>query len=205
MIARVSSHQSALLILGIQATCVTLAVGFRGWLQYRRTKDFGFRSPFKRNQVFGWLGGVVFLVSSVLAVVAELARWIAPRTIPMTFVVFGIILAVCGMSVTTISQLQMRDSWRIGVDEREVTKLVTSGIFAYVRNPIFSGLLLVSAGILLILPSVFSALALVSAVLLVEYQVRYNEEPYLKRVHGHAYASYGSAVGRFIPRVGCFR
>src|SRR4026207_1769851 len=156
MIARVSSHQSALLILGIQATCVTLAVGFRGWLPYRRTKDFGFRSPFQRNQVFGWLGGVVFLVSSVLAVVAELARWIAPRTIPMTFVVFGIILAVCGMSVTTISQLQMRDSWRLGADGGELTRLVPSGIFAYVRNPIFSGLLLVSAGILLILPSVFS-------------------------------------------------
>jgi protein-S-isoprenylcysteine O-methyltransferase Ste14 len=51
-----------------------------------------------------------------------------------------------------IAQYQMSNSWRIGIDEKNKTELVTKGIF-YSRNPIFLGMIISILGIFLILPT----------------------------------------------------
>lgn len=93
----------------------------------------------------------------------------------------------------------MGASWRIGVDASERTELVTSGVFAYVRNSTFSAMILAQTGMLLMVPSWVSAAALLALVVL---QVRAVEEPYLHAVHGESYARYAARAGRFVPRVG---
>jgi len=112
------------------------------------------------------------------------------------------VLGVLGAAVVIVSQYQMGNSWRVGLDPRERTQLMTSGLFAVVRNPIFSGVLLATAGLLLMVPSPISVAAVVCVFLGLEMQVRWIEEPYLARTHGPAYGSYARAVGRFVPGVG---
>jgi len=96
----------------------------------------------------------------------------------------------------------MGDSWRVGVDESEKTQLVTSGLFGWVRNPIFSFMWLSVAGLVLVVPNALSLLASSLTVLGIEAQVRAVEEPYLKHIHGEAYARYAATVGRFVPGIG---
>jgi len=110
---------------------------------------------------------------------------------------------VSGFIGTIVAQLQMGDSWRIGVDQHETAPLVTVGLFGHVRNPIFSALLLAAVGLLLMVPNVLSAMALASTFLGIEIQVRRVEEPYLTRVHENRYLLYARRVGRFFPRIGC--
>jgi protein-S-isoprenylcysteine O-methyltransferase Ste14 len=43
---------------------------------------------------------------------------------------------------------------------------------------------------------------LVTLWIALELQVRVVEEPYLRRVHGHAFAEYARRVGRFVPGLG---
>jgi protein-S-isoprenylcysteine O-methyltransferase Ste14 len=114
----------------------------------------------------------------------------------------GFMLMLLGCVITVVAQLQMRDSWRVGVDERERTSLVTAGLFSVVRNPIFAGILLLTAGLLCIAPNVVSIAAFASALLGIEIHVRQVEEPYLLRTHGGQYLAYAQAVGRFVPGVG---
>jgi protein-S-isoprenylcysteine O-methyltransferase Ste14 len=92
----------------------------------------------------------------------------------------GAALALVGIAGALLAQLSMGSSWRIGVDESERTELVTDGLFAWVRNPIFSFVWIFLVGL----------------------QVRAVEEPYLLRTHGAAYATYASRVGRFVPGIG---
>ena len=96
----------------------------------------------------------------------------------------------------------MGASWRIGVDATERTDLVTTGLFAVVRNPIFSAMLMAMIGIVLMVPTPVSAAALVCLFVAVEIQVRFVEEPYLNRTHRRSYVDYTAKVGRFLPGIG---
>ena len=96
----------------------------------------------------------------------------------------------------------MGASWRIGVDQAERTHLVSTGIFAVVRNPIFTAMVTAQTGMTLVAPTPLAVAALAALVLAVQLQVRVIEEPYLHRVHGAAYAAYTARVGRFLPGIG---
>jgi protein-S-isoprenylcysteine O-methyltransferase Ste14 len=97
------------------------------------------------------------------------------------------------------------DSWRIGVDESETTNLVRTGVFGWVRNPIFTAILTFALGVALVTPNVVAVIALALLFLSIELQVRLVEEPYLLGAHGDAYRGYTARVGRFLPGLGRIR
>ncbi|MCA9511395.1 MAG: isoprenylcysteine carboxylmethyltransferase family protein, partial [Myxococcales bacterium] len=88
------------------------------------------------------------------------------------------------------------------VDERERTALVTSGPFAFVRNPIFTFMGVSQAGFALLVPNAVGLGALALLAVGIELHVRFVEEPYLLRTHGDAYARYAASTGRFLPGIG---
>lgn len=110
-----------------------------------------------------------------------------------------------GLFGTLAAQLTMGDSWRIGVNEHEKTRLVTGGPFAVVRNPIFTAMIPAILGLALLIPNIVALAGFVALVLAVEMQVRLVEEPYLLRTHGEDYSRYASRVGRFVPGIGRLR
>lgn len=187
---------------------LAVAFGWRSWLQYRRTGDFGFRG-FSRDPVERISSGlfVLGLLAGGLAPLAELLDWL-PSVRALDGAVWrtaGGLLCALGFALTVLAQLQMGASWRIGVDARETTALVSRGVFGKVRNPIYTGMLTALLGLLLLVPNAVALLALLATALSLELQVRRVEEPYLLRIHGEGYRSYAGRVGRFVPGVGCLR
>jgi protein-S-isoprenylcysteine O-methyltransferase Ste14 len=82
--------------------------------------------------------------------------------------------------------------------------LVAVGVVRGVRNPIAVGTATTVVGLALVVPNVLAG-AMVGLVVLslqVQVQVGLVEEPYLERVHGHAYVSYAARTGRFVPGIG---
>ena len=114
----------------------------------------------------------------------------------------GIVIAIAGFALVLVAQVQMGASWRIGVDPSERTSLIKKGIFAVVRNPIFSGISVFAVGFSILVPNVLSILGLLLGIVGLELQVRWVEEPYLLRTHADAYSEYAHRVGRFVPAVG---
>lgn len=96
----------------------------------------------------------------------------------------------------------MGTSWRVGVDPGERTALVTDGLFAHVRNPVFTAMATASLGLTLIVPNWVSLTALAALVIAIQLQVRVVEEPYLTAVHDPDYAGYTTRTGRFLPGIG---
>lgn len=194
------------LVLVLLAVYIGLAFGLRTYLQMRRTGSSGFRGISGRPFSLAWLGGVLFavaLVASVAAPLLALAGHDAPLVQPSWFGDFGGAAAFgAGTLFLLWSQGAMGTSWRIGVDDHEVTGLVTSGPFGWVRNPIFSGMLFSAAGFVLLLPNRLAVAAYVMLLVAIELQVRFVEEPYLARAHGEMYRRYRARVGRFLPGIG---
>lgn len=177
---------------------------FRTLVQWRRTGSTGLKGFHGRPGSLPWLAGVAASLGLVLAPLAPLAAllgWpggaLLFRAPVLHLVGAGLVLA--GVAGALLAQLSMGDSWRVGVDDSEQTRLVTDGLFAWVRNPIFSFIGLSLAGLLLLVPSPLALLAAFFTALGIELQVRVVEEPYLQRTHGEEYARYVSRVGRFIP------
>lgn len=183
---------------------------FRSFVQWRRTGSPGLKGFHGRPGSLPWLAGATASLGLVLAPLAPLG---ALRGWPGAGLGFasqpahlvGAVLVLVGVAGALRAQLSMGDSWRVGVDESERTRLVTDGLFAWVRNPIFSFILLSALGLVLLVPSPLSVLAALLTVLGIELQVRAVEEPYLHSSHGESYARYAAKVGRFVPAVGLLR
>lgn len=193
------------LILIIAFTILT--VGVRAAIQVRRIGVTGVhRFGGEPNSPEGWATFMfvlsVFLLGlgpllGVLGVLDPLAALDSP-----TLRAIGLVLAAGGTMVVFGTQLAMGDSWRIGVEEGERTELVTTGVFAIVRNPIYAVTFPTMVGFVLMVPNVVELLGFISLVIGLELLVRWVEEPFLLEAHGDAFRAYAARVGRFVPGVG---
>lgn len=192
--------------LAAQAAFLVLAFGVRTFLHWRDTGSTGFRAASARSlaEVAGVVLIVVAVALSVGGVVLDLAGVIEPWDLPLEpmWDVLGAACAVAAIVFVLVAQRDMGASWRIGVDTSEVTPLVTGGLFRYVRNPIFSGMLLFWLGIAFIVPNAPAVAAVIVALLGIEMQVRFVEEPYLLRRHPEQYGAYAASTGRLLPGIG---
>ena len=75
--------------------------------------------------------------------------------------------------------------------------LVTTGIFAYMRNPMYVGVGFLVAGIGVALASDWTLVMLVAGALLIHFGVVKREERYLAAKFGDPYRRYMSAVPRY--------
>lgn len=189
------------------AVFALLGFGWRSWEQRRRTGSTGFRGISGRPGSVEWFAGVGFIISMGIAVFAPILQMLGVVA-PVSFLhapwiqITGAAIAVIGIATTVYAQLDMGDSWRIGVDKSETTTLVRTGVFGWVRNPIFTAMMTFGLGLALITPNPVAVIGFVLLIVTIELQVRVVEEPYLLTAHGEAYRDYLAAVGRFIPGVG---
>jgi protein-S-isoprenylcysteine O-methyltransferase Ste14 len=118
--------------------------------------------------------------------------WLGIPTLKIT----GFAIIHLALLWIVIAQVQMSNSWRVGINHSAKTELKTNGLFSVSRNPVFLGMLSTLAGIFLIFPNAITMLTLVSSILLFQVQVRLEEE-YLKNTHGETYLNYCENTGRW--------
>jgi protein-S-isoprenylcysteine O-methyltransferase Ste14 len=119
--------------------------------------------------------------------------WLENRKIQLV----GIVLLVFSLGWTVLAQIQMGNSWRIGIDEENQAALVQSGVFRFSRNPIFLGMIATLTGVFLTIPNALTLLFLVLGVVLIQIQVRLEEE-FLGKIHGAEYEEFRRRVRRWI-------
>lgn len=111
--------------------------------------------------------------------------------------IIGVILILASLIWIIAAQAQMGNSWRIGVNDGEKTKLVKEGIFRLSRNPVFLGMRLTLFGLFLIMPNALSFTVWFLGDVLMQTQVRLEEE-HLTKTHGREYEVFCRQVRRWI-------
>ena len=104
---------------------------------------------------------------------------------------------ILSLIVVWVAQSQMANSWRIGIDEKNKTKLVTKGLFSISRNPIFLGIMIANIGLFLVIPNAFTLLIISLSTISINIQVRL-EEAFLKQEFENQYLEYSKKVRRWI-------
>ncbi|MGH1517118.1 methyltransferase family protein [Chryseobacterium sp. JK1] len=109
----------------------------------------------------------------------------------------GVVLMIVALIWVIIAQQQMKDSWRIGIDSTTKTELVTHGLFRISRNPIFLGMTISLVGFFLAFPTVIALSFLLIGSMLMQIQIRLEEE-YLLKEYGQNYLAYKKKVRRIL-------
>jgi protein-S-isoprenylcysteine O-methyltransferase Ste14 len=109
----------------------------------------------------------------------------------------GVAACAAGLLLLLWSLISFKQSFRIGIDTDRPDTLITTGIFAFSRNPIYVAFAFVLLGEFLILPNWIFLAYLGGFLLLVHRQVL-REEDYLKAHYGQQYLNYCHRVRRYL-------
>lgn len=110
------------------------------------------------------------------------------------FIILGIILIILGIYFDYSAKLKSKLFQNI-----EQNKLITDGIYAYTRNPVYSGILLDCTGIVLFFNNLLLLFVPVFCWIYMTIFLIRTEEVWLKDLYGQEYEEYCKRVNRCIP------
>ncbi len=137
----------------------------------------------------------VIVQAALLVLIVFLPQSVGPHI--RNFVVLGWIGEWLGILGILISAASLRKSLTAVPIPKTTGKLSTTGLYRYVRHPMYTSVLLFALGIALKSESAIKYL-LVSALYILFYLKSTYEETYL-RIKYPEYADYSARIPRFIP------
>lgn len=110
----------------------------------------------------------------------------------------GLGLCFGGLLWTVICQHQMGKDWRVGYSTTgDDTNLVTRGLYAHIRHPIYTGFMIIACGLFLATPNVLTLVLAVLTIIILSIEARL-EEAHLLTCHGTQYQDYLAGTRRWI-------
>jgi protein-S-isoprenylcysteine O-methyltransferase Ste14 len=143
------------------------------------------------------------LVALAAVLIGVALDWLAPAYIlalvlPLWLrIVLGVALIAAGCAVGFAGRGMFVRSGAQVNPYKPSSSLVTTGVFAHVRNPMYVGMLLLVAGIGIALASDWTLVMLVAAAVTIHVGVVKREERYLAAKFGQPYLDYLASVPRY--------
>jgi len=174
----------------------------------RRTRKLSGIVPSQRVEQFMWIVWAPLVVAWMslpsLAATRQGPIWGLPETArgmpveALRWVAAALGLVCLGLSIEC--WLRMGKNWRMAVTPGQSTELVTTGLYGYVRHPIYTLSIALMLCTLIVAPTgpVFAMAAIHIGLML--FKAR-NEERFLAGQHGEPYLRYVHRTGRFLPRL----
>ncbi len=143
-----------------------------------------------------WLFDIVYFAWPAATASASMSALDPGLLVPGWARSLGAALQLAAIAMFAWSLVSFGNSWRVGVDRAAPGQLVTTGIFAWSRNPIFLSMDLFLVGAALLTGRLIPALFAVVMLLGFHRQIR-TEERFLADRYGAAYQAYRQRVGRY--------
>lgn len=141
-----------------------------------------------------------------VAVDVALLEWFAPVGVMAGLPRFPLMLVgglalLGGVFLLVAAALQMKRQGTNIPTFQPTKRLVTDGVFAYSRNPIYLGLVTAMAGFGFLVPSFWLLLGTGITAVVLHYGVIKREEAYLTTHFGPAYQDYSARTARWYGRL----
>lgn len=124
------------------------------------------------------------------------------RLLPYTFASFvcGAMLVAIGLAFAVAARVWLGTNWSGTVTVKQDHELIRSGPYAYVRHPIYTGLLLALIGTAVVVGNGRGVVALALLLASFVYKLRI-EERFMRQEFGGAYERYCAEVKALVPFV----
>jgi protein-S-isoprenylcysteine O-methyltransferase Ste14 len=122
------------------------------------------------------------------------------RLLPSRLIAFvtGVVLEALGLGFAVWARVHLGQYWSSIIDIKPEHQLISSGPYAFVRHPIYTGLVLAFLGTALAEDEISGLLALALVVIAYTRKI-WIEERWLVRHLGEEYSAYQRKVRRLIP------
>ncbi|PYB75221.1 MULTISPECIES: protein-S-isoprenylcysteine O-methyltransferase [Rhizobium] len=125
----------------------------------------------------------------------------ADRGQPVPVLVLGMLTGAVFLWLFRRSHKDLGRNWSVTLEVREGHQLVTGGVYAHVRHPMYASFLLWGLAQVLLIPNWIAGFAGLAAVLAL-YAVRQSrEEAMMRQTFGGEYDAYCARTKRLIPGV----
>lgn len=111
----------------------------------------------------------------------------------------GVVMVVVGTVVNIIGRLQLKGNWANHIKIYKNHRLVTKGVYSFVRHPLYSSIILMLYGGSLIYSNWLSAM-LVTVVFVPSMAYRAKQEEQLLFNEFPEYVDYKGQIGMFFPK-----
>ncbi len=140
---------------------------------------------------------LIFLVLLLIGLWLD-SPWVEFRLAGMTQTIAGAIIAVAGLALILTSAPRHKKAGSNVEPWKPTTAIITTGLYAYTRNPIYLGMAVTHAGIAIAGASTAALVNLLVAVIVMQFYVIAREESYLETKFGQEYLDYKNTVRRWI-------
>jgi protein-S-isoprenylcysteine O-methyltransferase Ste14 len=108
----------------------------------------------------------------------------------------GVLFCLAGLVLLLGSLVSFGQSFRVGIDRDRPDRLITTGVFAFSRNPIYVAFAIILIGQFLIFSNWILLVYIGAAIWLFHRQVL-REEEYLRGHYGSEFSEYCKRVRRY--------
>ena len=180
---------------------IALALGV-SWRLYWHTmeKRADRNKPKTKHHLFQVERAGIFIIS-VFILTQLLGLVVFPFHSPVVQTV-GLVITFLGFIECMIARHNLADNWANSFEYqiKEKHELITSGIYRYVRHPIYGGMWLMGCGMLLVAGSL-TVVIYIPVVMTALVPLARREEKLLTDTFGLHYSAYMKTSKRFIPFV----
>lgn len=152
------------------------------------------------RQMIGWTFVSAQVALLLLIVVAPSGDdWATPGWLTG----IGWIISIAGVGIALAASVRLGSALTPTPVPTGRGELATQGMYAYVRHPIYSGVLAIVVGIVVRSGSI--ATAIIGLVLLAFFSIKARWEEQQLREHYPGYGEYSESTPRFVPRPASLR
>ena len=122
----------------------------------------------------------------------------SPQSASLIFQVISVVFAVTGLIIAIIARKTLAGNWSSNIDLKKGHELITTGIYGYVRHPIYTGAFLMGIGTVVLLqtPGIFLIFLALFCFFVFKLKL---EEKFLTKHFPKEYPAYKKRVKALIP------
>ncbi len=124
--------------------------------------------------------------------------WPLRLGIPESLEIIGYLLVLCGVAIAILVSSSFRKVGTAIEPWKPTTAIVTTGIYAWSRNPIYTGFCFINIGIGIATNNLWIFASFIPAAFLLYHIAIAKEESYLEQKFGDEYLAYKKSVRRWI-------
>ena len=140
--------------------------------------------------------GIIFILTILFSILSymKILPYLQFDIMKIPFIILGVLLIILGIFIWYLGAIKSK------LDDNIIkNKLVTTGIYSYTRNPLYTAFIFIFTGILFIMNNLYLLiLPFIYWLLLTIFMIN-TEEKWLKDLYGREYIEYCKRVNRCIP------